>query len=51
MFTKVPLEKREALENGNLDTLKPIINFYDFSPDFGNIRHEGGVALNSGKNP
>ena len=51
MFTKVPLEKREALENGNLDTLKPIINFYDFSPDFGNIRHEGGVALNSGKKP
>jgi len=51
MFTKVPLEKREALESGNLDTLKPIINFYDFSPDFGNIRHEGGVALNSGKKP
>ena len=51
MFTKVPLEKREALENGNLDTLKPIINFYDFSPDFGNIRHEGGVGFNSGKKP
>ena len=39
------------MDSGNLDTLKPIINFYDFSPDFGNIRHEGGVALNSGKKP
>lgn len=51
MFTKVPLEKREALENGDHGTLKPIINFYDFSPDFGNIRHEGGIGFNSGKKP
>lgn len=51
MFTKIPTEKREALENGNLDTTKPIINFYDFSPDFGNIRNEGGVAFNAGKKP
>lgn len=51
MFTKIPTEKREALENGILDTTKPIINFYDFSPDFGNIRHEGGIGFNAGKKP
>jgi adenine-specific DNA-methyltransferase len=51
MFTKVPTEKRLSIESGDMDTAKPIINFYDFSPDFGNIRHEGGVAFNSGKKP
>jgi len=51
MFTKIPLEKREALEVGNFDTYKPINNFYDFSPDFGNIRHEGGIGFNGGKKP
>ena len=29
----------------------PIVNFADFAGDYGNIRHEGGVALNSGKKP
>ena len=29
----------------------PIVNYYDMSGDFGNIRHEGGVSLNSGKKP
>lgn len=51
MFTKIPTEKREALENGALEITRPIVNYYDFSPDFGNIRHEGGVAFNSGKKP
>lgn len=51
MFTKVPTDKRLSIESGDMDTAKPIINFYDFSPDFGNIRHEGGVAFNSGKKP
>ena len=51
MFTKVPTEKREALEHGNSDVYRPINNFYDFSPDFGNIRHEGGIGFNSGKKP
>lgn len=50
-FTKIPTEKRVALESGNLDITRPIINYYDFSPDFGNIRQEGGVAFNSGKKP
>jgi len=51
MFTKVPIEKKQAIENGESDIFRPIINFYDFSPDFGNIRHEGGVPFNSGKKP
>lgn len=51
MFTKIPVEKKEALENGGLDIDRPIINYYDFSADFGNIRHEGGVAFNAGKKP
>ena len=51
MFTKIPVEKKEALENGGLDINRPIINYYDFSADFGNIRHEGGVAFNAGKKP
>lgn len=51
MFTKIPIEKREALANGNSDIYRPINNFYDFSPDFGNIRHEGGIGFNSGKKP
>lgn len=51
MFTGVPLEKREALEKGKAIKYGVISNFYDFSPDFGNIRHEGGVGFNSGKKP
>lgn len=51
MFTKIPTEKREALESGSLDIYRPIINYYDFSADFGNIRHEGGVGFNAGKKP
>lgn len=31
--------------------ITPIPNFYDMAGDFGNIRHEGGVAFNSGKKP
>ncbi|MEI7689354.1 MAG: site-specific DNA-methyltransferase [Candidatus Saccharibacteria bacterium] len=51
MFAKIPVEKRDALEVGSLGRDKPIINFYDYSPDFGNIRQEGGVGFNSGKKP
>ena len=51
MFTKIPTEKREALMSGNLEIDRPIINYYDFSPDFGNIRNEGGVGFNAGKKP
>lgn len=51
MFTGVPLDKREAIESGNAIKYGTIANVYDFSPDFGNIRHEGGVGFNSGKKP
>ena len=51
MFTGVPLIKREELENGIAIKYKTISNVYDFSADFGNIRHEGGVPFGSGKKP
>ena len=51
MFTGVPLDKRKGLKDGTAIKLGVIPNFYDFSPDFGNIRHEGGVGFNSGKKP
>jgi adenine-specific DNA-methyltransferase len=51
MFTKIPLVKKENLQNGIVDVSKTIINYYDFSADFGNIRHEGGIGFNSGKKP
>lgn len=51
MYNKIPLEKLEQLKNGGYKKTKPIINYYDFSADFGNIRHEGGIGFNSGKKP
>jgi len=52
MYTKVPLNKLEDIKQGKV-VLKenPIISYADFSADFGNIRHEGGVSFNSGKKP
>lgn len=52
MYSGVPRERATAIKNGE-DSIrkKPIQCFYDFSPDFGNIRHEGGVTFNSGKKP
>ena len=51
MFTGVPIARRKEIENGQAIKLGVIPNIYDFSPDFGNIRHEGGVGFNSGKKP
>ncbi len=52
VYQGVPTNKKEKFENGNkASKSKPIINYYDFSPDFGNIVNEGGVAFNSGKKP
>lgn len=51
MYTKIPLNKREEVISGGASKDMPIINFYDFAGDFGNIRHEGGVPFNSGKKP
>lgn len=51
-YSGVPLERRKDIEEGNGSFKEsPIVNFYDFSADFGNIRHEGGVDFRSGKKP
>ncbi|MEG1597792.1 MAG: site-specific DNA-methyltransferase [Bacilli bacterium] len=51
-YSGVPLNRVEEIESGN-GSMKthPISNFYDFSGDFGNIRHEGNMPFNSGKKP
>ena len=51
MYTKVPTVKREQIASGEAFKESPIVNFYDFAGDFGNIRHEGGVPFNGGKKP
>ena len=50
-YSGVPLERIEAIKNGVSVKYRPIVNFYDYSGDFGNIRKEGGIAFNSGKKP
>ena len=50
-YTGVPIERRNELNSGASIKTKPISNFYDFSGDFGNIRHEGKVPFNNGKKP
>lgn len=50
-YSGVPLSRLEEMANGGSKKYRPIQNFYDFSPDFGNIRSEGGVPFNSGKKP
>lgn len=51
MFTGIPIIKSKEMETGDALRYQSIPNYYDFSPDFGNIRHEGGVGFNSGKKP
>lgn len=50
-YSKIPLDRLEKIKNGDKDVTKPVINFYDYSGDFGNIVNEGGVPYNSGKKP
>lgn len=50
-YTGVPLERLEEIKLGTSMKTRPIVNMYDYSPDFGNIRKEGGIAFNSGKKP
>lgn len=51
-YSGVPLERLKELENGGTSTkTRPISNFHDYSADFGNIRHEGGIPFNNGKKP
>ena len=50
MFSGVPLSRVEEIKNGSGSLrYKPILCYNDYSADFGNIRHEGGVPFNSGK--
>lgn len=51
MYSGIPLVKNRELANGGAKKYKSIPNYFDFSADFGNIRHEGKVAFNSGKKP
>lgn len=51
-YSGVPLDRRKDIDENKISLKeRPIINYYDFSADFGNIRHEGGVGFNSGKKP
>lgn len=51
MYNQVPLEKRDGIVNGTYNKELPIINYYDFSANYGNIRQEGGIPFNGGKKP
>lgn len=52
MFSGVPLSRVQEIKNGTGSLrFKPILCFNDYSADFGNIRHEGGIPFNSGKKP
>ena len=50
-YSGVPTDKRRDIENGKARKYHPIVNFYDFSGSYGNIRHEGGIPFNGGKKP
>ncbi|CAM3215978.1 site-specific DNA-methyltransferase [Streptobacillus ratti] len=50
-YSGIPLDRLNELKKGNFKKYKSITNLYDFSADFGNIRHEGGIGFNSGKKP
>lgn len=50
-YSGVPLERIEEIKEGKSLKYRPIVNYYDYSGDFGNIRHEGGISFNSGKKP
>lgn len=41
MFSGMPLVRQQEILSGESVKKLPIINYYDFSADFGNIRHEG----------
>jgi adenine-specific DNA-methyltransferase len=52
MYSGMPLSRVEEMESDEGATrMAPIPTFYDYSADFGNIRHEGGIGFNSGKKP
>ena len=51
-YSGVPLDRLQEIEkDGSSAKTRPISNYHDYSADFGNIRHEGGVPFNNGKKP
>ncbi len=50
-YSGVPLDRLEEIEYGESKKYNPIINFYDYSADFGNISHEGNMVFRGGKKP
>ena len=50
-YSGVPLTRRQEIASGESRKYKPIVNYYDYSGDFGNISHEGGVTFRGGKKP
>lgn len=50
-YSGVPTVRREEILSGESKKYKPIINYYDYSGDFGNISHEGNATFRGGKKP
>lgn len=50
-YSGVPLKRIEEIQLGESRKYKPIVNYYDYSGDFGNIRHEGEMNFGAGKKP
>lgn len=51
-YSGVPLSRVDEIKVNNTSIkTRPISNYYDYSGDFGNIRHEGNMPFNSGKKP
>ena len=52
MYSGVPLDNVALFKSGNAPKRAlPILTVFDFAPEFGNIRHEGGIPFGSGKKP
>ncbi len=52
MYAGVPVYRvKELEEEGTSIKYRPIVNYYDFAADFGNIKNEGGVNFPGGKKP
>lgn len=50
-YSGVPLERVTELEKGESLKEHSIVNYYDYSGDFGNIRNEGSIDFRAGKKP
>ena len=50
-YSGIPLERVEELTKGGSIKEQSIVNYYDFSGDFGNIRNEGNIDFRAGKKP